>query len=369
MTQPTSTVSELPPLPSKFDDQLRLQRLRHCGSIGMFRHALPEQIGGFNDDFIQLVEHHRQLGLVTHDTGLILACNAHLWGAVFPIWKHAHAALKNAWLTKLVAGELIGGHAITEAQSGSDPSVMQSQAVANNQGYLLNADKCFITNAPIADLLIVYALLEQKPSAFVVSKRDPGVSIQATELQTCRGASMGRVILHNCQLDQTRLLGKPGTGLQLIQQALELERAFIFAGISGIMTWQLERIVDYSRRRQSGDAHLGKHQAISHTIANMKLRLDTTQLWLNQCAILSDSQQRISLCAAQTKLYASEAFLQSSLDAVQIMGASGLEPDNHLADLVSDAMAGRLFSGSSEIQKNIIAALSGTGDGFKGHAR
>jgi alkylation response protein AidB-like acyl-CoA dehydrogenase len=98
----------------------------------------------------------------------------------------------------------------------------------------------------------------------------------------------------------------------------------------------------------------------------MKLRLDTINLWLTHCATLSDQQQRITLAAAQTKLYASEAFLQSSLDAVHLFGAQGLEPDSCLAELVSDAMAGRLFSGSSEIQKNIIAALLGTGEGFKG---
>jgi alkylation response protein AidB-like acyl-CoA dehydrogenase len=113
--------------------------------------------------------------------------------------------------------------------------------------------------------------------------------------------------------------------------------------------------------------HLGKHQAISHTIANMKLRLDTMRLWLNHCATLNDNQQRITLVAAQTKLYASEAFLQSSVDAVHLLGAHGLEPNSGMSELVADAMAGRLFSGSSEIQKNIIAALLGTGDGYKGH--
>jgi len=353
-------------LPHQVDDKLRLERLQQCGATGLFKHALPEQIGGANDSFQQLIEHHRQQGYATHDPGLILAANAHLWGTVFPLWKHARNEQTDAWLLDLINGRIIGGHAITEAHSGSDPSTMRSQAITNQQGYLLNANKCYVTNAPIADLLIVYALLDQRPTAFIVCKDDAGCSTETTTLQTCRGASMGKVILDNCQLDHTRLLGKSGTGLQLIQQALELERAFIFAGVSGVMQWQLEQVVQFSRQRQSGEAHLGKHQAISHTIADMKLRLDTIHLWLEHCAKLSDNQQRITLASAQTKLYASEAFLQSSLDAVHLLGAHGLEPNNGMADLVADAMAGRLFSGSSEIQKNIIAALLGTGDGFKG---
>ncbi len=355
-------------LKQNIDDTTRMKRVQQCAASGLFKHALPEHICGFGDSFQQLIDHHKQLGYSTHDPGLILACNAHLWGTVFPLYKFGSESQKDTWLLQLINGSMIGGHAITESHSGSDPSSMRAHAIKNEDGYLLNSDKSYITNAPVADLLIVYAMLDKQASAFIVNKHDAGLHVESTPIQTCRGASLGRVVLQNCQLDETRLLGKPGIGLQLIQQALELERAYIFAGISGVMQWQLECIIDYSRRRQSGDAHLGKRQAISHRIADMRLRLDTIQLWLQHCASLSDNQQRITLAAAQTKLYASEAFLQSSLDAVQILGAHGLKPESDLAELVSDAMGGRLFSGTSEIQKNIIAALSGTGDGFKGRS-
>ncbi|MGZ8244252.1 acyl-CoA dehydrogenase family protein, partial [Methylomagnum sp.] len=103
-----------------------------------------------------------------------------------------------------------------------------------------------------------------------------------------------------------------------------------------------------------------------HRIAEMKLRLDTVGLWLRECARAADAGERLSLPAAQTKLYAAEAFLQSCLDAVQIFGAAGLEAESGMAALVQDALAGRLFSGSSEMQRNIIAGLVGTGEGFRG---
>jgi alkylation response protein AidB-like acyl-CoA dehydrogenase len=151
----------------------------------------------------------------------------------------------------------------------------------------------------------------------------------------------------------------------LVQYALELERAFVFAGLCGIMERQLQQAVAHSRERRVGGAHLGKNQAVSHKLAMMKLRLDSVRLWLNECARLKDARQRITLAAAQTKLFAAEAFLQSSLDAVQIFGSSALEEQSLHHRLVQDALASRLFSGTSEIQMNIIAALLGSGDGYK----
>jgi len=176
---------------------------------------------------------------------------------------------------------------------------------------------------------------------------------------------MGDVQLSNCHIPLNRQLGKTGAGNMMIQNALELERAFIFAGIIGIMQWQLAEVIRYSRQRMIQGEHLGANQAISHKIADMKCRLDTCLLWVNECVRLKEAEKRISLASAQTKLIASEAFLQSSLDAVHILGAKGLMQENKMLELVQDAMASRLFSGSSEMQKNIIAALIGTGTGFK----
>jgi len=214
---------------------------------------------------------------------------------------------------------------------------------------------------------VVYAKLNEKISAFLISKDDQGCAFSREgALDACRGSVTGSIHFDNCYIGADRLLGKIGAGAQMIQKALEYERAFVFAGIAGVMQWQLDEVVRHSRERHSGGVHLGKHQAIGHSIADMKLRLDTINLWLNECARLADAGQRLTLASAQTKLYAAEAFLQSSLDAVQIMGASGLELNNTMASLVHDAMAGRLFSGSSEVQKNLIAALLGTGDAYRG---
>jgi alkylation response protein AidB-like acyl-CoA dehydrogenase len=358
--------SVLPPYAHSLDETQIQTRLRTVGELGVFRHALPEPFGGQGDGFAALIKTHRSLGEASCDPGLTLAINAHLWGSVFPILLYGSDAQKQTFLPKLIAGDWLGGHAITEPGCGSDVQAMTTRAERTLHGYTLTGEKRYITNVPLADWLVVYAKLDGKISAFLVSREDDGCEFSRQgSLNACRGSVTGGVILKNCKIAAERLLGKAGAGAQMIQKALEYERAFVFAGIAGIMTWQLNEVVRHSRQRRSGGVHLGRHQAIGHRIADMKLRLDTIDLWLGECARLCDAGQRLTLASAQTKLYAAEAFLQSSLDAVQIMGASGLETGSAMAGLVQDAMAGRLFSGSSEVQKNLIAALLGTGDAYR----
>ena len=353
-------------LPPIGDIHASRQRLEYCAGENLLKHAISTQLGGHDDGFQDLVKAHLNLGKQCQDTGLILSINAHLWGSIFPLILYGTEEQKQNWLPALLSADRIGGHAITEPQAGSDINAISTQAIQSDFGFIINGHKRFITNTPIADVLLVYAKLEGKLSAFLIQATDVGADFtEKPSVAGCASATMGDIILTDCQIPFDRQLGKTGAGGMMIQSALELERAFIFAGIIGIMQWQLEQVIQHSRQRQVNGTHLGANQAISHKIAEMKCRLDTCLLWVNECARLKDTGKRISLASAQTKLIASEAFLQSSLDAAHIMGAEGLIAENKMSILVQDAMASRLFSGSSEIQKNMIAALLGTGTGFK----
>ncbi|MFW5443916.1 MAG: acyl-CoA dehydrogenase family protein [Methylococcaceae bacterium] len=358
--------NEFQHLPVAGDIKASRQRIQFCAQQQLFKHAITKEFGGFEDGFQQLVEKHQALGQSSNDCGLILSINAHLWGSVFPILNYGSAEQKQTWLAGLISGNIIGGHAITEPHTGSDVNAIATVATETKAGFVINGHKRFITNTPIADILVVYAKINDKLSAFIIKNDDPGVKFcNNPQVTGCTTATMGDVLLQDCVIPVDRQLGKTGAGNMMIQSALELERAFIFAGIAGIMDWQLKQVIRYSRERLINGVHLGSHQAISHKIAEMKVRLESIRLWVNECARLKDNKKRITLASAQTKLFASEAFLQSSLDAIQIMGSTGMTVDNPLNQLAQDAMASRLFSGSSEIQKNIIAALLGTGEGFK----
>ena len=359
--------SDLDLLPLAGDTKASRQRFIYCAQQGLLRHAITREEGGLGDNFASLVESHKRLGKTCLDSGLVLSINAHLWGAVFPLLNHGDEHQQSEWLVPALTGAYIAGHAITEPQAGSDLNALTTTAQRVENGLILNGHKTFITNTPIADFIVIFALLDNKLTAFIVARDDNGAEfLEGPSGVGCRTATMGDVILKDCFIPASRQLGKTGAGSMLIQQAMELERAFVFAGFSGIMAWQLDTVIRHSRARKINGKHLGANQAISHKIADMKLRLDTVYLWLDQCARLKDNKQRITLASAQTKLYASEAFLQSSVDAVHILGAKGLAEDNALNKLVNDAIASRLFSGSSEIQKNIIASLVGVGDGYKG---
>lgn len=362
----TLSMTQYQQLPPSGDIQASRKRLIYCAQENILKHAISHELGGLGDSFADLVKAHLNLGTHCQDTGLILSINAHLWGSVFPLLLYGSEQQKKRWLPALLSAKMIGGHAITEPHTGSDVNAIKTQAVTTETGFLLNGQKRFITNTPIADVLLIYAKLEGKLCAFLVKQTDRGASFTNSPSVTgCSTATMGDIVLQDCLIPFDRQLGKTGAGGMMIQSALELERAFIFAGIIGIMQWQLEQVIQFSRNRRVNGAHLGANQAISHKIAEMKCRLETCLLWVNECARLKDAGKRISLASAQTKLFASEAFLQSSLDAVHIMGAAGLIEENKMTTLTQDALVSRLFSGSSEIQKNIIAALLGTGTGFK----
>lgn len=357
-------LNQIPPAGNKYASKLRF---RHCAQEQqILKYAIPTEYGGHGNTFHDLIEAHQALGKLTQDSGLILSINAHLWGSVFPILLYGTDQQRQKWLPQLLSGEMIAGHAITEAQAGSDVNGLETTATQTKDGFILNGCKRFITNTPIADILLVYALLDGELSTFLVKKDDTGANFrESPQVSACVTATMGDVILQGCLIPTDRQLGKNSAGKMMLQTALELERAFIFAGLSGIMGAHLTAVINYSRERQAGGVHLGSYQAISHKIAEMKVGLDTIRLWVNECARLKDHNKRITLASAQTKLFASEAFLQFCLDAVQILGANGMIKDSPTLTLVHDALASRLFSGSSQIQKNIIAALLGTGEGFK----
>lgn len=335
------------------------QKLKLAGSYGIFKHAIEQKYGGLGNQFKDLINAHKSLGHFSLDTSLILSVNAHLWGAVFPIYYFGTNDQKNKYLKALVDGEIIGGHAITEAKAGSNISLMEATACSSKEFFIINGLKKYITNCPITDIIVVYVKIEEGFNAVIIEKQDKGVSFNRSHTVTgFPNAPIGEIIFDNCKVPSNRLLGQAGAGQMLIQKALELERAFIFAGILGIMQWQLDEVLKYSKQRRiNTTSSIYDMQVISHKIAEISMKFRTIELWLNECAELKDKNLRITIESAYTKLFSSEIFLQSSIEIAHIFGAFGLEIDQPFSQFVLDGLAATIFSGSSEIQKNIISSL------------
>lgn len=339
------------------------EKFKLCAQYGMLKHGVSKELGGDGGGFQEICLAYENFGKSVRDTSLILSLNAHLWGAVFPLIRFGSEEQKKH-IPNLLNGSIVAGQAITETKMGSDLSCMSALAQETEEGFLLNAHKRYITNAAIADWLIVYTKLNNGIVAFIVKRDDPNVQM-TSEHQTFgfhQPSTMGEILLKDAFVPKDRLLGDAKNkiiGTMLIQYCLELERAFIFSGILGVMDWQLSKVIAFTKERKTSGQREFSHQTISHKIANMKLRLDISRLLVYECARLKDAHKKILLQSAEVKLYISEAFLQSSLDAVQILGAMGLEKEEEMMTLVDDAQASRIMSGTSEIQLNIISNLIG----------
>jgi alkylation response protein AidB-like acyl-CoA dehydrogenase len=252
---------------------------------------------------------------------------------------------------------------MTEPEAGSDAFSTATTAVLQSDGsYVINGQKSFVTNAPVADLLLVYASTDPRlgfagVSAFLIDRDTPGLTIgHPIEKMGLRTSPISEVFLDGCIVQADGLLGKPGSGLPIFNVAMLWERSCILASTVGAMEHQLERCVAYARSRKQFGQPIGKFQAISHRIADMKVRLETGRLLIYRLGYLLEHGQAKQSDAALAKLYLSECYLQSSLDALQIHGGYGYMSELELEREVRDAIGTRIHSGTSEMQRNIIAA-------------
>jgi alkylation response protein AidB-like acyl-CoA dehydrogenase len=334
--------------------------LQQCAKSGILRHAVGSEFGGFGDSFTNLCKQHEDLGYHYSNCSLFLSLNAILWGSIWPLIKHGTSQQKSMYLEPLLSGDIIGGHAITEVHCGSDTSNMRSTAVKTSDGYILNGEKLYITNAGIADIITYYAMTEKGITAFIVKLDHVGVEVsKITDVQTFKNAVLGKITLHDHFVSHDFILGSEGKGAWLMQSALEYERSFVFAGILGALRKVLQEVTEYLCDRQFGDTLLIQKQAISHKIAELNMMLETMRLWVYQCAKLLDNAKSLSLASSYCKIFIGDTLINFTTSLAQLAGAAGLSSKFGLDQLVLDALGSRIIAGTTEIQKNIILSYLG----------
>jgi len=305
------------------------------------------------------------LGYACKDSGLLFAINSHIWTCENPIWKFGTEQQKKRYLPDLCRGKRIGGHAMTEPDSGSDAFNMKTGAVKKGDRYILNGSKMFITNAPIADLLLVFAATDKTKgfagiSAFLVEKGFPGFSVgKPLDMMGLRTSPIGEVVLEDCEVPEENLLGKEGGAAAIFNSEMEWERSCLFATHLGAMESELEGCVQYAKERHQFGSPIGKFQSVSHKIADMKVRIELSRLILYKVATMKARGQRAPIESAIAKLFISESYVATSLDALQIHGAYGYTTEFDIERNLRDSIAGKIYSGTSEIQRNIIASFLG----------
>jgi alkylation response protein AidB-like acyl-CoA dehydrogenase len=338
---------------------------RECAEIGIQGLPVPEEYGGSGADAMTIMLALEALGYGCKDNGLIFALNAQMWACEVPLVRFGSEEQKRRHLPGLCDGSTIGAQGMSEPESGSDAMSLTTTAEKRGDGYVLNGRKTFVTNAPEADFLLVYASTDPGMgfaglSAFLIGRGTRGLSIgQPLEKMGLRTSSMSELFLDDCEIAKEQLLGKPGSGMAIFNVAMQWERSCILASTVGAMQRQLERCITYARERRQSGKPIGKFQAVSHRIADMKVRLETARLLIYRLAWLLERGAARPHDAALAKLYLSECYLQSSLDALQVHGGYGYMAEYELEREVRDAVGTRIHSGTSDIQRNIIAGSLG----------
>jgi alkylation response protein AidB-like acyl-CoA dehydrogenase len=337
-----------------------------CGELRLQGLPVPEEYNGSGLDPLSTAIALEALGYGCHDGGLVFSICAHLLSCVVPIWKYGSEEQKGRYLPKLCTGQLIGVHAMTEPGSGSDAFSLLTKAVPHGGGFRINGTKTFISNGPAADIIIVFALTDPEKgyyggvTAFLVEKGTRGFhASKKFDKMGLRTAPLGELVFEDVAVGSDAVLGGVGGGATIFIHAMDWERICLFASHVGTMERLLEKAVQYASSRKQFGQTLGKFEAVSHRVADMKVRLEAARLLVYKAASQIGKSKALSMDASIAKLFVSEALVTAARDTIQIYGGYGYMVEYEIERVLRDAIASTLYSGTSEMQRNIIARWLG----------
>lgn len=336
-----------------------------CGDLKLLGLSVPEGYGGCGYDALTTARAIEAFGRGCEDMGLVFSVSAHLFACAMPIAEYGNEETRTRTLPGFCSGMLIGANAITEENAGSDVFALTTRAIRDGDMYVLNGQKSYVSNGPVADLFIVYATTNPAHgylgmTGFVVERDTPGLVIGEPFRKMGLTSTPGcQISFEDCRIPIANRLGREGQGAQVFKQSMQWERACLFAAYIGQMERQLEQTITYAKGRRQFGKPLGKHQAIAHRIATMKLRLEAARLLLYRACWRLAQGQYAMLDVSLSKLAVSEAAILGGLDAIHIHGSVGFNSDNGVETMLRDAIPSSIFSGTSEMQYDIIASELG----------
>jgi hypothetical protein len=346
-------------------EQFNADAWRRCADFGVLAMPMPERYGGLGLGLSSLLAVMEGLGYGTRDQGLLFSLNAHLWTNSIAILRYGTEGQRARYLPGLCDGTLIGANAATEPEAGSDIFSLRTRAVRDGDSYVLTGAKMFVTNAQVADLIVAYATIDPALgpmgiTGFIVERGTPGVTVsRRIHKMGLRTSPMGEVVFDEARVPVENRLGREGRGVDVFECSMEWERGCILASCLGVMRRQLEECVRHARERRQFGRPIGKNQSVANRIVDMRVRLETCRPLVYTIGALKDRDRPAMLEAAIAKLHVSRCFVESSLDAIQVFGGYGYMTEQQVERDLRDAVGSGLYSGTSEIQRNIIARALG----------
>ncbi len=342
-----------------------LEAWRKCAQMRLMALPFPAEYGGCGVDLLTTSLCLSALGYACRDAGLVHAVATQILCGL-QILTFGTPEQKQRYLPTACSGEKILAQAITEPDSGSDALAMRTRAERQGDYYRLDGNKIFISNGPIADLAIVFAVTDPQVktlggiSCLIVEKEAAGFRrcppMAKMGLSTLQN---GELVFEDCRIPAANLLGRQGQGAIIFHESMEVERCLLPAVHLGTLERVLETCVQYARQRQAFGQPIGKNQAVAGKITGMKMNLELGRLMLCKSATLKDQKKRAGMEAAINKLFISESLKQACIDAVQIHGGFGYMKEGEIERDLRDSVAATIYSGPSELQHNIIARLIG----------
>lgn len=334
---------------------------RRAGELGLLGLCIPEEYGGSGLGALETALALEAFGTGCPDTGFAFAVSAHLLACSLPIAEFGSEQARKELLPDLVSGAAVAANAMTEEDAGSDSSALAARAEPTPTGFRLTGAKSFASNAPVSDVLVTYAITDPTAgylglSAFAVPTELAGVTrgepFTKMGLTSC---AAGTVTFDGVELPAHYVLGQAGQGAAIFQHSMLWERSCLFAVYLGLMTRQLDETIHHVRKRKQFGQRLSKFQAVSHRVVDMVQRLDSARLMLYRACSLIDAGRPAERAVAQSKLAVSEAAIANSLDAVQLFGGRGYLGEYGIEQQLRDSVPAALFSGTSEVQRELIA--------------
>lgn len=336
--------------------------IKECGVLQL---PFDECWGGLSQDLPTTMYVLEGLGYGCRDGGLNFSVSTHIVSTGIPVQTFGSADLKARYLLGICAGDTIGAHAISEPDGGSDALAMRTRARRDGDHYVLDGNKTFVSNGAVADVFVVYA--RTHPDAgplgltpFLIERGTPGFEIGNPIVKMgLRTSPLTELFFHECRVPAANVVGRPGGGFIVLDHVMKWEILCSFVINLGEMEQRLERCIDYARTRHQFGSPIGSFQAISHKIADMKVGVEVTRKCLYDAAEAVAEKRTSTIDLSIAKLVASEHNLASAAAAVQIFGGNGYMAEYGLEKDLRNAVAGTIYSGTSEIQRNRISSMLG----------
>lgn len=298
------------------------------------------------------------LGEHCQDTGMVFAVAAHLCACIHPLVHYGNDLQLENWSRKIQDNGWLGAHAITELNAGSDVYAMQTRAEPQGDGFVINGEKTYITNAPVADFIVVHARTADRGnlfdlSSFILETNTPGVTVSEKPFSKVglRTTAMGAVSFDNVYLGKDALLGRIGSGGPIFQVCMEWERTCLFALYLGVMKRQLALTIKRCEQREQFGEAIIENQTVAHKLVDMFANYESCQTQVYKAAWCLDQGELDGLSAAVAKISIAQTMLNNSLDAMELHGAWGIL-EGEIERQMRNALPASIFSGANATLKN-----------------